>query len=374
MLINSISKFMFNFTPMILSLLIMQVFILPDLFLTSKSEYLFFNFLLYSALLYIHIFNTACFNEQAISYSGNGQKIDILSFFVFFLIYFFICVLYSVLQDSSFSIFIFLILLYPVDFCVNALRLVEKDKAIGMLLTIQAVSFYILYTTSAINVFDSYTVANLITFIVFLFIVDYKKFNASSFVFSLKRFSFFLSVSIPTLNRYLDKVFVLVFLALSLKASIYPYLALSGLILLPLSVASKVLMRSYDVDYPIKKYCFALCLFFPFLLLIIFLLNYFGVRLIYEQNDNIGFSALIIISAFKAFNFLEILTFSIYSKKLDFQSLSSKVSKCLSLITFILLLLGYVINVSLPEGSLLFLCGYFFISFVLLVLSIKGDK
>lgn len=376
---NLTVSFFLNFLPVIFSLLVMQIVVLPDLYSENVEQYLQFNYLLYAALLFIHVFNTACFNEQVIrykmSYSDALFKFDLSTFGFFFVLYTCSIYIFSILYGLNYEVLLFLLFLYPADFSVNALRLIEKDKTISSVLFLQAFLFGVFYKFNILSVFSSYTLANIISLLIFLFAIRYDKFTFLKLRFSLDKIKSLVSIAVPTLNRYVDKLFVLSFFTVSFKSLIFPFLSLSGLLLLPISVASKVIIRSVDYSsISIRKYFYYIFLSMPILFLLIFTINYWGAQYIYEINSMPSMYLLLSISAFKSANLIEIITFAIFSNRINIDSFYSGLSRLVSFFMFLAILIGFILDIEFPDYLFLLVGVYFFVSMFLQLTNILKGK
>ena len=374
---NNFIQIMFNFAPTLLSLLFLQIVVLPDLYKTNTEAYVQFNYLLYTALLFVHVANSASFNSAVINSKSYGHgKFDTSKFIFFISLYSVVVLFLGVFNDISLSIIIFILLLYPTDLLVNFLRLVEKDKEIAIILVLQSCVFVCVYYTHVFSVFDSYSLANTVCLLLFTpFLFKQRNFfyieKLSGGAADLK---LLISVSIPTINRYLDKVFILLFFSKDFIASFFPFIAMAGLILMPMSAVSKVLVRSMEFTVPKESLYFFISLLYPVAFAVIFGLVNVGVKFFYSSNTDFDIWIVTVICLTKTLNLIELLCFSLFSFDINYKSIFTSVSRLLTLTIFLIICIGFFYSINLSAYGVFFLLIYFLLSTGLLVFSIRGGR
>ena len=368
-------QIMLNFAPMLLSLFFLQIIVLPDLYKINTGEYVQFNYLLYTALMFVHVVNSANFNSSVInSKVTNKSEFDVSKFLYCGVLYSIIVFYFWIFNFFSLSILIFILLLYPIDLLINFLRLVEKDKHIAIVLIQQSFIFVSSYCTSFLNVFNSYSLANSVCLLFFIPLLS-KNLN-SFYIEKLSKqtadLSVLISVSIPTINRYLDKVFILLFFSQKFVASSFPFIAVAGLILMPMSAVSKVLVRSKGFAVSKEKIYFYISMLYPVIFIILFGLVNLGVRLFYPSNTDFDMWVVIVICLAKALNLVELLVFSLFSSDINYESKYTAISRFITLAMFVFICIGTFFNINISDYGVFILLVYFSFSTYLLLYSVRG--
>lgn len=338
---KTINKLALNFFPMLISLVVMQLIILPKLYSGDSSIYLNFNQLLYVPLLVVHVLNTSIFNQVIYVFNRDiNNKYNLYPYVLFFAIYILCVLLLFVAHFVDFYGFIFILSLYPIDALLNVLRIQELDKKISLLLLLQIFIFSFFFCVMNVDVYLSYSFSNFISTIFGLHSVISNRKNIEvkkTSLISVVVGNSLLRMAIPTINRYIDKFYYLILLTPYLSIKIFPYVSLSGLMLMPLSATSKVIIRSVNIKNTngLRKITFISSFVVT---LFIYISLQFTVPYFYANINPIAGYVLIMIAASKAFNFLEIILFSTYFKKVN--NIKGKISLYeLSTISFLFIFL-----------------------------------
>ncbi|WP_345315156.1 hypothetical protein [Ferrimonas gelatinilytica] len=369
---KNIVQFLYSFGPMLLSLMLLQLIVLPELYRRDVDLYLKFNYLMYVPLLFVHVLNTACYNVVVISDSGKN-KYDVSIFFYIAIVYAFFVFAVGILQDQvDLLIVVFLCSLMLADTAMNLLRIAEKDRTIAKMLLIQTTVFIVLFYSN-FDVFIAYALANITSCLYSIRSLFRCNIITVSFSFrGIRKVSvgYLISSAIPTINRYVDKVFVLIALTAQSSSHVLPILSICGLIMLPTSSATKVIIRSVSFHGSINNILPKVISVIPILFLFLYLGTSFGLSFVY------GFEAepliLMAICTLKTISLIELFVFSMLAHRVDLHRGISRVSRYLSLTFFGFIALIWMLGIEFSEMSIWTLPVYLFISVVMFLISTGG--
>lgn len=230
-------KIALNYINILIYLLFFQLWVQPYMYTNYSYMYTEFNNMFFLYNFIANILNTSIFGFLIL------LKKKSINYFLYSLITYSI---FLILFIDNIEIYLFTISILAFDIAINILRLQNKDKwiIIFTLLNILLVSYLI----TIVNPYLAYGVVNIVFFTVLFFITEKGTFSNIKIDYSYKLFSsILLSIFnniIKISDRYADKV---IFLALNItnQYEILPLIIVSGLIVMPMQLVSKILMSTH---------------------------------------------------------------------------------------------------------------------------------
>ncbi|GAB3520328.1 hypothetical protein [Photobacterium alginatilyticum] len=346
---NVLKSFSLNFTSVAVNIGIFNIILLPYLYDLNNESYLQFTSLLYGALFFVHSLNSTAFNYAVIN--CNKNKFDVSLFLVFFVVY----AIASYVISDSFFMFLFLVSLYIYDTVINWLRIKELDYAVAAVNIVNMLVLSALVMLLQVDVLLSNIIISVILSILSLVFIFSKK--TVKFIVDFQglrhyKISALLYNSSPVLSRYVDKILVLGFFETKVQLIALPIISMLGIVMLPISIGSKVLMRSYK--HSASSYNLKLVLLLLLVSLnVLILATSVGVSYLYNiEIDFLVFIAVFLMCLSKIFNILDLLNYSLFSRLLESNEFITKFTILILSLTFAIVCL---LNLLVGDLNLYFL-------------------
>lgn len=324
-----------NSLAVIFSVLLLQLYFLPELYKNDTLLYDEFTSFFYPFMTFISVINTMSYNLTIIkAYKISNSDVNFIYFFISFIVFIIVSIISSILY-SSFELFLFSMLLFLVDLVICVLRLERSNKFIMLFIFMNSLLISLCYFVTALP-YESYIYSSLFSLLFFiLFFFQIKKqvyfLNFSSILDGVKLGGVLYS-GVPTLNKYIDKIFVITAIIAASGTKLMPFILTGGLISFPMNIISKVIMRETSAIFTIElslRHFFILIVFLLISSVLLFSLTCLIYDLSFSNSEYLMFA--FVVSTIKMFNVIETLIYSSHK----YASSDSKIVKgslCLSLL------------------------------------------